>query len=175
MKAQPKPKRLVSAIRKVLDVQGGGERKFFDTALSFAPANTLTIPATGQLSLIPQNDTQSGRDGRKAVVDSIYIHGEVTVTKVANTEEDQMNIWVVLDKQANGAAATAANADTGVFTTNDQATLQRTLANIDRFIVLGQIKVLCNFDGGGAGASTLSVPFAWSKKVNVPVEFDPRQ
>lgn len=115
------------------------EKKFFDTALGFAPSNALSIPATGQLSLIPQNDTQSGRDGRKAVVSSIYVHGEVEITGGTLTRSDYGCIYVVLDKQANGAAATVANADTGIFTTADIATANRTLANVDRFQILGKI------------------------------------
>jgi len=75
------------------------ELKFFDTALSFAIDTTVEVPATGQLSLIPQGVTQSTRVGRKATIKSIYLHGTAALVPAAaaspiNWRASPKYLWV---------------------------------------------------------------------------------
>ena len=51
------------------------EKKFFDTTVSFQVDTTAEVPATGQLNLIVQGDTESTRDGRVCHVKSIHFRG----------------------------------------------------------------------------------------------------
>lgn len=91
------------------------ELKFFDTAVSFLADNTLEVPATGQWVLIPQGDTQSTRDGRLAIIKSIQFRGVITGSSTTNESRYGITfyMWVILDTQANGAAAAAADVFTG--------------------------------------------------------------
>lgn len=135
------------------------ELKFFDTALSWNFDTTAEVPATGQLSLIPQGDTESTRDGRKAVVKSVQIRGSVYVNpttggNVAGTAQ----IWLVLDTQANGAAA----AFTDVFTSTDVNSCMLNLNNSGRFKVLKHWILCWNPEAG--------VTTAWNSKM-IPVEY----
>lgn len=111
------------------------EKKFFDTALSFNFDSTGEVPATGQLALIPQGDTESTRDGRKAMIESIQIRGELIFTPGAAASAaaaDVTHLYLVLDTQCNGAAAQA----TDVFTGNNFATAMLNLNNSGRFRIL---------------------------------------
>lgn len=111
----------------------GDERKFFDTALAFNFDSTLEVPATGQLALIPQGDTESTRDGRKAVIESVQIRGVVTVAPAAGAAiAGSCWMWLILDTQTNGAAAAA----TDVFQTNQPADTMLQLNNSGRFRIL---------------------------------------
>lgn len=109
------------------------EVKFFDTAVSFTFDSTAEVPATGQWSLIPQGDTQSTRDGRLAIIKSVQFRGYVTGPTTASlTLSPLMYVWVILDKQANGAAA----AVTDVFTSTSAASMLLNLNNSGRFRIL---------------------------------------
>jgi len=109
------------------------ELKFFDTSLSFNFDNTAEVPATGQLALIPQGDTESTRDGRLAYIKSIQIHGALQLSPGAEALADVLcYLYLVLDTQANGAAA----AITDVFTTNAALTQLLNLNNSSRFRII---------------------------------------
>jgi len=152
----------------------GGELKFLDTALSFTFDATLEVPATGQLNLIPQGDTQSQRIGRKVIIKSISLKGNmVSVPAAAAVAASTAYMWLVMDTQANGAAATAADANTGVFTTNDAATAQLTLANSSRFRVIKKWAWDFNAPAGVTTAyNRVSKHFNFYKKCSIPIEFD---
>nr|QXP07709.1 MAG: putative capsid protein [Arizlama virus] len=152
------------------------ELKFFDTALSFQVDNTAEIPATGQLALIPQDDTQSGRDGNKAFIKSIDIHGIMAYDPAASASSVTGTVvfmYLMQDTQCNGTAATVADANSGIFTTNNLATANHTLANKDRFRVLKKWVIPFN---PGAGVSTAYVgmmkPFSIHKKCSIPIMYD---
>lgn len=112
------------------------ELKFFDTALAFAFDSTGEVPATGQLALIPQGDTESTRDGRQAVIKSIQIRGNMfnTTALWGNAAEVApiVYLYLVLDTQCNGAAA----AITDVFTSNAMHSAMLNLNNSSRFRIL---------------------------------------
>lgn len=146
------------------------ELKFLDTALSGTVDATGEVPATGgQICLIPQGDTQSSRDGRKCVVKSVLFRGTFAFAPGANpTAAESVFLWLILDKQCNGAAA----AVTDVFTSTSMNTCLHNLSNSERFSVVKKFKKSFN---PGAGVSTaydnVTVHIEFFKKCNVPLQF----
>jgi len=149
------------------------ELKFFDTAISFTADATAEVPATGQLSLIPQGVTQSTRVGRKATVKSIYCHGYAQLQPGASADASTMMVmYLMQDTQCNGAAATVSGA-TGIFTGTDLPTTNMNLANGQRFKILKKWVIAFN---PGAGVTTayskVIRPWTFYKKCQIPLEFD---
>lgn len=142
------------------------ENKFFDTAISFTFDTTGEVPATGQLSLIPQGVTESTRVGRKCTVKSIQLRG--IAYSSATIPQDLCYLYVVLDKQCNGAAA----AVTDVLTSNVMSTALINLSNSERFVILKRILLSPK---AGAGVSAAYAPalvrFDFYHKCNIPLEF----
>lgn len=121
------------------------ELKFFDTALSFDIDVTGEVPATGQLALIPQGDTQDTRDGRLAVIKSIQIRANLDWNPGALTDASAgYFVHVVQDTQANGAAA----AVTDVFTSTALGECLLNLNNSRRFRILKTMSGVMNPDAG---------------------------
>jgi len=145
------------------------EMKFFDTSISFTIDSTGEVPATGQLNLIPQGVTESTRVGRKCVIKSIQIRGGVIYAPGAGALAYSINrLYLVLDKQANGAAAAIGD----VFTGNNLVVALRNMANNERFKVLKEWTFVWN---SGAGVTTaynaMQKNLEFYKKCNVPLEF----
>jgi len=147
----------------------GAELKFFDTALSFNVDATGEVPATGQLVLIPQGVTESTRVGRKCVLKSIQMrilaNYQPAAAAVATT-----NAWIylVLDKQCNGAAA----AVTDVFASATLSTAMHNLSNSQRFVILKKIKMTFNPPAGATTAyNNIAKQVEMFKKCNIPLEF----
>lgn len=145
------------------------EMKFFDTALSFNIDATGEVPATGQLNLIPQGVTESTRVGRKCVLKSIQMRGIVLFQPgAAATAASTAYIYVVLDKQANGAAA----AVTDVFTSANLASAMHNLSNSQRFVVLKKMKfTMAPMAGATTAYNNSTKTFDMFKKCNIPLEF----
>lgn len=164
------PSKRVKTSKKTWRKKSSGEElKFFDTALSFTCDATGEVPATGQLALIPQGDTESTRDGRKATIKSIWIRGQLNfVPSTAATAAGVVYISVVQDKQCNGAAA----AITDVFSSNGMAENFPNLNNKDRFKILKKIVVPMNSQAGVTTAfNNLMLPVDWYKKVDIPMDW----
>lgn len=145
------------------------ELKFFDTANSFLFDSTAEVPATGQVALIPQGDTESTRDGRLAVIKSIQIRGNLLFEPGASAAGVcQAFLYVVLDTQANGAAA----AVTDVFTGTNLSTALLNLNNSGRFRILKKFNY--NFTST-AGVSTAYNPMVkqleWYKRCNIKMDW----
>lgn len=154
----------------------GPELKFFDNAISFNVDSTNEIPATGQLLTIPQDDTQSGRDGRKIVVKSLLFNGSAIFSPGAGaTASTNACMYLVQDKQANGAAATVADDNTGIFTASGSNAINavRCLANSNRFRILKKWAWSMN---PGAGATTayniVHQHLNCFIKCSIPIEYD---
>lgn len=146
------------------------ELKFFDTSLSFNVDATGEVPATGQLTLIPQGDTESTRDGRMAYVKSIHIKGIARLEPGASANAATVaSVIVVLDTQCNGAAAAA----TDVYsTTNFPVSAFRNLANSARFKILKTFKMTFNSQAGVTTAyNQLTRTFEWYSKCNYPINY----
>lgn len=145
------------------------EKKFFDTALTFAFDTTGEVPATGQLALIPQGDTESTRDGRKAAIESVQIRGSVVFAPGASaTAADVAHMYLVLDTQANGAAA----AVTDVFTSTNLATAMLNLNNSGRFRILKHWEWALNSQAGVTTAyNNVIKPVEFFKKCNIDMDW----
>jgi len=146
----------------------GSELKFFDTALSFLVDSTGEVPATGQLSLIAQGTTESNRIGKKCVIRSITIKANVVFIPAAATVcSDNYAIFVVLDKQTNGAAAAVSD----VFTGSSLPSALHNLANSQRFVVLKKIIRSIGAQAGVSAAYNNSHQLInFTKKCNIPLE-----
>lgn len=150
------------------------EMKFLDTTIdTFIDATNEVI---SQLNLIPQGDGPSDRDGRKAVVKSIALKGTMQFVPAAGaTAATSVNMWLIQDTQCNGAAATVANNNTGIFTGvgADSSQALRCLANTDRY------KIHKHWTWNlapGAGVSTAYnntlKQVSYYKTLDIPLEFD---
>lgn len=145
------------------------ELKFFDTALGFTFDRTAEVPASGQLTLIPQGDTESTRDGRLAYIQSVQLRGNLTYVPAAGaTAATQVTMYLVLDRQANGAAA----AVTDVFTS---VAVETQLINLNNS---GRFRVLKRWDwsfASPAGVTTaynnIVVPFNHYERMNLKVDW----
>lgn len=150
------------------------ELKFFDTAISELFDATAEIPATGgQLNLIPQGVTESERVGRRCVIKSIQIVG--TIATATAGLPDTVAMWVVLDKQANGAAPTVAQVVTaGSTTTNGLPGGLVNLENSERFVLLKKFvyELTPSYGVVGATGNAAPVSVSWFRKVDIPIEFD---
>jgi len=148
---------------------GGTELKFFDTALSFNIDSTCEVPATGQITLIPQGDTESTRDGRVCTVKSYQIKGNAQfVPATASNASSNAIIYVVLDTQCNGAAA----AVTDVFSSTSVATQLMNLANSGRFRILKKLKLTFNSNAGVTTAyNNVNKLFECYGRCNLPIQF----
>lgn len=133
---------------------------------------TAEVPATGQLALIPQGDTESTRDGRQCTITSIQIKGLLYFVPgvTAGTSAEVSYLYLVLDTQCNGAAA----AIDDVFTGNNLNTAMINLANSRRFRILKKWRFSWNPAAGAIGAGTLPYmvkTIDFFKRVNIPMEF----
>lgn len=147
----------------------GGELKFFDTANAFNLDSTGEVPATGQLVLIPQGVTESTRVGRECIVKSIQMRGIMTyVPSTAATASSTGYLWVILDKQTNGAAAGV----TDVFTGNSMGLCLHNLENSKRFVILKKLKHTFTSPAGVSTAyNDVTWPFEFFLKCNIPLDF----
>lgn len=145
------------------------ELKFFDTALAFAFDRTAEVPATGQLTLIPQGDTESTRDGRLAMIKSVQIKGVMSFDPAAAaTASAACALYLVLDTQANGAAA----AVTDVFTSNAIESQLINLNNSGRFRILKRwIWTYAPSAGVGGALNSVEKTVDFYKKCNVKVDW----
>lgn len=151
------------------------ELKFFDTAVNFTFDLTGEIPASGQWALIPQGDTESTRDGRLATIKSIQFRGKII--NVDNTAPLQgiLYLWVVLDRQANGAAA----AFTDVFDSTDAVSCMIELNNSKRFRILKKLVFpMAQLLGDGADSSAnagsagnTAIPVEFYIPCNIPMDW----
>jgi len=152
------------------------ELKFFDNAVNFQFDSTAEIPATGQLCTIPQGDGQSEREGRKVVVKSILFNGQITfVPGAAANAGDVVYLYLVQDRQCNGAAATVANNDTGIFTSSGSnlSVAVPCLANESRFKILKKWSIPMNATAGiTTQYSTMAKPLHFYKQCAIPIEYD---
>lgn len=152
----------------------GNEEKWLDTALTGTIDLTGEIPAAGgQICLIPQGDGPSARDGNKCVVTSVYGRFDFQIFTQVAANLTNTNVWIylVLDTQANGAAA----AVTDVFTSANLWECFRNLNNSERFKILKKKKIEFNPAIAGVTGSVLNGPMAKHveiyKKCNIPLVF----
>lgn len=150
------------------------ELKFFDTV---EPASAVAIAGSiinASLNIVPQDDTQSGRIGRKIVIKKIQMRGQLLLpaTTVAADTSDKIRIVMVLDSQTNGAAVAVAT-----ITETADINSYLNMANSSRFRVLYDKFHTLTASAGGAPTATPSFGavlkhYAFFKKCNIPIEYD---
>lgn len=150
------------------------ELKFHDLDIDDAAVAVGGTIAQSSCNLIAQGVTESTRVGRKCTIKSINWRWDVTIPNAANMTNglDTVRIILFLDKQCNGAAATAL----GILETADYQSFNN-LANKSRFRVLMDRTVDINAQAaGGDGAANdllgIHKSDTFFKTVNLPIEFD---
>lgn len=157
---------------------GNGELKYLETVLQHTPTvdALLEYPSTGPCpNNIPTGTGPSQRIGRKVVVKSIWMRGTVRLLAtniVSQTikDDDTFVLILILDKQANGAPASAGD----VFTSAATADRFPRLDQSDRFQVLRTIKrklTIPNQSPGGGQVNRASATLDFYHKCNIPIEF----
>ncbi len=154
-----------------------GELKFFDVDLDDAVVATGGV-VTDSMNKIAQGVTESQRVGRKCSIKSIYWKYRVDMPEVdevasPNTTE-QVRVILFLDKQCNGATATAA----GILEEAGEVHSFRNLANQGRFTILHDKlttmnwRTLASSSAGNVSSAEVITEHVFYKKCNFPIEFD---
>ncbi len=146
------------------------ELKFKDTSYAeTALAATGTVLTS--VNLIAQGVTENTRLGRKAVLKSLTLHGELTIGSIAGTTETSIyTFYVIQDRQANGAVSSVATAFE-----NLTVNAFMNLANKDRYTILKRWHGTLNTQGvdvAGTGTLEFTKTLQWYTKLDLPIEFD---
>lgn len=147
-----------------------GEMKFVDTTFASAATTTAGAITNSSLNVIPQDNTESGRIGRKCVIKRVQLQGKLQLpaSSTLNTSSDIVRIIVYQDKQTNGAAATVA-----LLLEAANIFSFRNLENSGRFNILMDKKMTINAQGAtGTSSSAATKPWSLYKSCNIPIEFD---
>ncbi len=146
----------------------GGELKFFDTLLGATAFATAGVVFSPSLNLIPQGITESTRVGRKCTIKKINMMGFLLLNSGTAVTSETYRVMLVVDKQANGAAATVLD----VLQTADEKSFNN-LANTSRFQVLknwyGSMNKTADI---GTNINSRIQTFKFNKKCEIPIEFD---
>ncbi len=159
---------------------GDAELKFKDSSHTDVTVAAGATILADSIVEIGQDTTEQGRIGRKVTVRSINIRYKVTLGEqdaVASfPPADSLRFVVYLDKQCNGAVATATGI-TGILANTDMRSFNN-LANKSRFtILMDRVFSPNNSVGASDGAGLVSVAgsqwnYSWYKKVNIPIEYN---
>lgn len=150
------------------------EMKFHDENITDA-AITSTWQLVQQMNLIPQGTTEKQRLGRKAWIKKIQMRAVLTLPTTATAAETitTFRVAIVLDKQANGAAAAASD-----IWASDTWDAWNNLANSGRFRILYDklIPVSCMSGSGRGSTDTLSYggvsrAIKFFHQCTIPLEF----
>lgn len=144
------------------------ELKAFDTAIAFTVDQTGEVPATGQLSLVTTGDTLADRDGAVIQVKSLQIRGTLTFAPAAAAlAACNVYIYIVQDRQANGAAAAIASVLTG----NDMSIALGNVPNQYRFKILKRLVFTMQSQAGATTAyNNVKAAFDEYIKFYTPIE-----
>ncbi len=151
-----------------------GEMKFFDTDVDDAVIATPSTIVTPSINLIPDGSLDTERIGRKSVIRQIHFRYNITLitgTLPAETS-DTVVVIVYLDKQANGAAATA----TTILEQDDFQGFLR-IENKDRIKILMRKTHSLSAPSAGGNTSTntwgeKTIHSEWNKTgMNIKIQF----
>ncbi len=149
------------------------ELKFHDVDLDdtlISQAGTIT----GTINIIAQDTTESTRVGRKCTIMAINWRYDIIFndTGTANTTSESVRVMLYLDKQTNGAPATALE----ILETDDYQSFNN-LANKSRFSILmdRQYDMKAPSGSGQNAADVFGENItsdAFYKKCAIPIEYD---
>jgi len=163
----------------------GIEKKFYDselagTAIAVGTAGSEVDPAGNLkcLNAITQGDGESSRDGRKCMLKSVQVRGNIYVTGLADQADAAsglvVRVLMVHDKQTNGAQLNAEDVlkDAGA-DINDMINMQysrRFRILYDRTFSLRPVSTMT--DGAATGSIAYEqMPFKIFKSLNMPVNY----
>lgn len=167
----------------------GIEKKFLDTALTSTSLVGPTDSAGGEvdpttflgLTSIAQGDGESNRDGRKCVVKSIFVQGQIRTAKQANSTAGDNSclvyIAMVQDMQTNGAQLNSEDVFTNPAANINTCTAPfRNLEQVSRFKVLAKrtLKIEnpnMTYDGTNIEVNGTNTPFSMYVPMNMPIVF----
>lgn len=162
--------------RKGGNVGSVQELKFFDSSHVDGTVS-VTGSIANSINLVSQGIAENQRIGRKIVIRAINMRWFYNLQFQQDQPDigggDTLRIIVFMDKQANGATALV----TDILETA-QIESYRNLANKNRFEVLMDRKYTLNrMIAVTDGTNTSTTPLLqkhdqWSKKVNIPIEYD---
>lgn len=144
------------------------ELKFFDTVVSGYTFDTTGEQVGTSINLIPQGVTDSTRIGRKCVIRKIMMKGIITIPTAMITG-DVINLYLVLDKQANGADA----AYTDIWTSSSNSNAFNNLANSQRFKILKKLRMAIGADAVLTATTVVTKTYTIECNLpcNIPLEF----
>lgn len=157
----------------------GGELKYFDTSKANTVASTSGTILSNTLNLVQAGSLANERIGRKIVIKKIHMRGFVFLDEALaeanlNRSSERIRIIVYLDRQANGAAATAAQIIAPTASINSFNNLE----NKDRFTILmdKSFDLLPQLSTQVGATPTFAVgeymqSWQWHKRCNIPIEF----
>ncbi len=168
-----KATKLQKDVSRLKRQMGQVELKFADKQVDDAVIST-TGSVQLQLFVIPQNDTQSGRHGRKIVLTSVHLRGIIGLgtSTVVGEGSDTMRIIMLKDNSANGALPAVLD----ILTLASWESFIN-LENKSRFRVLADRFVSINCNGvAGDGTTNDTSPtekyFSIYKKLNLTIEYN---
>lgn len=169
-KAQARMKPFVPRRPNAQRLLNKAEVKGIDTNISTLVDSTTEV-ITNTCNLITQGDSFNNREGATVMIKSVQIQGRVTqVPAAAATSAGVFYLWVVLDKQPNGAALTATGA-TGYLTTTTANEALPTIPMQYRFKTLGKIVIPMNSQAGVTTAyNNRAEDVSWYYKFKTPLE-----
>jgi len=159
----------------------GTEQKFLDVQIADASVGaTGDIQNSGTLLVIASGAGESQRVGRKVTIRKMMVRGEATLneydgaTAADASAANRVRIIFYLDKQCNGAAATAGDI-LGPGTVNVNSFNE--LVNKGRFTILKDKIITLNpmalaKDGTNYVRPRVNKSFFFAKKCNIPIEYD---
>jgi len=166
-------KKLQKDVRKIKSNIRSQELKFTDTELEESPIGTGGA-MQAQLFEIPQNDTQSGREGRKIVIKQMQFNFRLKLPNSDNQSNttDTVRIIILKDKQANLAipAITTILQSADILSFKSEANKNRFVFYYDRYHNI-DLKAGA-YDGTNDEFAQVERVFKWKKKLNVPIMYN---
>jgi hypothetical protein len=158
------------------------EKKFVDSAIAntnLSSSWAVYDPTNDSLAPIAEGDGQNDRDGRKAIVSQLFVHGQIHWDNTSGTANAYGSVRLVLvqDMQTNGAQLTAT--DVMAVPASGQAINSfRNLQYTTRFKILHDVYINPpNFEGEGNGTNATVtgryVPFKmYVPSLEMPVTYN---
>ncbi len=151
-----------------------GELKFHDLDIDDAVVAVNGTIAQASCNIIAGGTTESTRIGRKSVIRKINWRYEIVLPNAQNMTSvlDTVRVILYLDKQANGAAATALN----ILETDDFQSFNN-LSNKNRFVTLMDRTHELNAQAAGGNGTAndvagIQMNYSFFKDVNILIEYD---
>lgn len=150
--------------------RGVGNDKWRDTILNPVMDNVITAVPADPLT-VPRGDSAVNRLGRKYVLKSIHLKGNINWAPLAGTTyaNEIFRMWIILDTQCNGVQATA----TDVFGSTNPINAFHDLDNTGRFRTLKKVEIaLPTLTGGPGNWQGQLMPVDMFMKCSIPITYD---